>query len=235
MPTRPLVLAHRGANRRAPENTLAAFAAARAAGADGVELDVRRTADDVLVVHHDSAVEGFGVLREHEHRALVEQHPDVPTLADVLEELRGLLVNLEVKCLPWEPDPDPDHSVVRATVDLVRARGLGESVIVSSFDLGAVDAVRAYAPELETAWLTFGRDPTADAILVAESGHPWLHPDREQVARDPEAAVAAARAAGVRLDVWTVNDPDEVRRFAVAGVDAIITDTPDVALAVLGR
>src|SRR3954469_3561814 len=62
MSRRPLVLGHRGASAAAPENTVAAFVRARELGADGVELDVRRAADDVLVVHHDPHVEGFGVI-----------------------------------------------------------------------------------------------------------------------------------------------------------------------------
>lgn len=230
----PLVLAHRGANRQAPENTLAAFAAARAAGADGVELDVRRTSDDVLVVRHDAHIEGFGVLRGRSYADLVAEHPDVPTLRAALEELRGLLVNVEVKCLPHEPDADPDHVVARAAVDLVAELGMGPSVILSSFDLGAVDVVRAHAPEIVTAWLTFGQPVEQAAPLAAAHGHPWLHPYHGDLALDPDAAVAAARTAGVRLDVWTVNDPDEIRRLVAAGVDGVITDVPDVARVALG-
>ena len=233
MTSRPLVLAHRGANRQAPENTLAAFAAARAANADGVELDVRRTADDVLVVHHDASIEGFGVIRARTHAELGALHPHVPTLHAALEELRGLLVNVEVKCLPHEPDADPDRVVARAAVDVVRALGMETSVIVSSFDLDAVDVVRAHAPELVTAWLTFGQSVADAASITARHGHRWLHPDRDQVARDPEAAMVAAHAAGVLVDVWTVNDPEEMRRFAAAGVDGLITDVPDVARAAI--
>ena len=68
MENRPLVLGHRGASHACPENTLAAFAQARAFGADGVELDVRRTADDRLVVHHDPHVDGFGLIVHQPYR-----------------------------------------------------------------------------------------------------------------------------------------------------------------------
>jgi glycerophosphoryl diester phosphodiesterase len=224
-----LILAHRGANHAAPENTLPAFAAARSHGADGVELDVRRSADGELVIRHDAAIEGFGLIGERSFAELRGAHPEVPTLAEALDVLEGMLVNIEVKCLPTEPDADPGYEVAAATARLVLARGLAASVIVSSFDIGAVDAVRAIDATIPTAWLTVGL-PIADAVRVAaERGHPWLHPDRAQATKDPAGAVLAARAAGVRLDVWTVNEPEELRMLADAGFDAVITDVPDIA------
>src|SRR4051794_26258624 len=115
MADRPLVLGHRGASHARPENTLAAFAKAREFGADGVELDVRRSADGQLVVHHDPQVEGFGIIYEHDFATLRTARPDVPTLAEALGACAGMIVNVEVKCLPWEPDADtPEHEVVRA-------------------------------------------------------------------------------------------------------------------------
>jgi glycerophosphoryl diester phosphodiesterase len=230
--TRPLVLAHRGASRAAAENTLVAFALARDAGADGVELDVRRTADDVLVVHHDPSADGFGLIARRPFADLRRARPEVPTLAESLAGCAGLLVNVEVKCLPWEPDPDPpDRPVLRAVIAEVRAHAPGS--VISSFDLDALDACRALAPELATAWLTAGQDPVAAAATAAARGHGWLHPDRAAVLRDPGAAITAAHALGLRVDVWTVDDPDEIRALAGAGVDAIITNVPDIALAVL--
>jgi glycerophosphoryl diester phosphodiesterase len=233
MVARPLVLAHRGASRAAPENTIEAFAAARELGADGVELDVRRTADDVLVVHHDPDVRGFGSIAGHSFEALRAARPDVPTLLEVLAECRGLIVNVEIKCLPWEPDADgPEHRVVRAVATAVRAHA--PDAIVSSFDLDAIDACRAFAPELATAWLTTGQDPGNAAAVAAAHGHPWLHPDRGVSLRDPDAGMRAAHDRGLRVDVWTVDDPDEIRVLAAAGVDAIVTNVPDIALAALG-
>src|SRR6188768_3753377 len=104
MAARPLVLAHRGACRQAPENTLNAFARARALGADGVELDVRRSADGVLLVHHDATAEPLGAFAALPFAEIRAARPSVPTLAEALDACAGLLVNVEVKCLPWEPD-----------------------------------------------------------------------------------------------------------------------------------
>jgi glycerophosphoryl diester phosphodiesterase len=228
------VLAHRGASARAPENTLAAFALARELGADGVELDARRTADATLVVHHDPHVEGFGLLVERPFAELRAAHPEVPTLAEALAGCAGMIVNVEIKCLPWEPDADPgDRGVVHAVADTIRATGT--NAIVSSFDLGAVDACRTYAPDLTTAWLTSGQELPDAALLAARAGHQWLHPDRIMALRASPDVIEHVHQLGLQIDVWTVDDPDEARELVANGVDGICTNTPDVILTAVGR
>lgn len=231
---RPLVLAHRGACRRAPENSLAAFAWARELGADGVELDVRRSSDGVLVVHHDPQVEGLGLLRALPFSEIRRHRPGIPTLVEALGSLEGLLVNIEIKCLPWEPDPDPEGEIAVGVVDLLHQRTGIDQVVVSSFDLATVGSVRLLDARVPTGWLTMGRPPAEALAATAARGAAWLHPDRVSALADPEGMVAQARELGVKLDVWTVDDPAEVRRLAAAGVDAIITNEPDVAIAALG-
>ncbi|HWS47308.1 MAG TPA: glycerophosphodiester phosphodiesterase [Acidimicrobiia bacterium] len=227
MPARPLILAHRGASRRARENTLAAFALARELGADGVELDVRRTADHVLVVHHDPHIDGFGLLAAEPFAALRALHPDVPTLPEALAECAGLRVNVEIKCLPWERDADSaDHRVVRDTTGVVRE--LAPDAIVSSFDLGTVDACRELAPELDTAWLTSGQEVAAGAEVARAHGHAWINPDRLSALRTSPEIIGRVRHSGLQVGVWTVDDPHEARQLARAGVDALITNVPDV-------
>lgn len=93
------VLAHRGGIGPWRENTLEAFAAARAAGADGVELDVQRCRDGTLAIHHDRAVPGLGELAALGAAEL----PDwMPTLADALDACTGLIVNVELKNRPGD-------------------------------------------------------------------------------------------------------------------------------------
>lgn len=228
-----LVLAHRGANRQAPENTLAAFTRAARLGADGVELDVRRTADGSLVVHHD-AVTPAGLLAGLTLREVRARLPEVPTLGECLDACAPLLVNVEIKNLPADPDWDPSEAVADALVDLLAARGHRDRVLVSSFNLGSIDRVRELAPTVPTGLLTWGVDPL-DGLARAEAhGHTALHPDaRTAGASGTVAFVARAHDRGLLVNVWTVNAPGELARLAAAGVDAVITDVPDVALDVL--
>lgn len=233
----PLVLGHRGARRVAPENTLAAFAAARAQGADGIELDVRATRDGQLVVHHDPALSEGPVLAEADLADLRAVRPDLPTLAEALDGGRGLLVNVEIKNLPWEAGFDPDERVADAVVDLLEARGGTDRIIVSSFNLPTVDRVRARSATLPTGMLLLGgTELRAMATVAHDHGHDALHPEVRSldgaVAADQ---VAAVRATGLQVNVWTVNDPADVVRLAGLGVDALVTDVPDVTRAALGR
>ncbi|MEX2100080.1 MAG: glycerophosphodiester phosphodiesterase [Acidimicrobiia bacterium] len=234
---RPLVLAHRGANRQAPENTLEAFARAMALGADGVELDVHRSADDGLVVHHDAAAEGIGVLAEHQLAAIRDARPDIPTLDEVLDTCEGSLVNVEMKNLPGDDDFDPDESAADLVVALVERRDGRDRVLVSSFNLATIDRVHALDARLPTAFLTFrGFEPLAALELAHERGHTALHPFFGSLAGDAaESTVERAHELGLAVNVWTVNEEAELRRLADAGVDALVTDVPDVALQLLGR
>jgi glycerophosphoryl diester phosphodiesterase len=234
---RPLVLAHRGARRAAPENTLVAFAAARAQGADGVELDARRTRDDALVVHHDPGPPGEATLATLELGDVRRAWPSIPTLDEALDECRGLLVNIEIKNLPWDPDFDPDERVTDLVVARLTARGGADRVLISSFNLPTIDRVHAHDAALSTALLfVAGADPRQMVDLVIEHGHRAIHPDLRTL-EGPNAAelVDVAHRRGLAVNVWTVNDPADVVRVAALGVDGLVSDVPDVALAALAR
>jgi glycerophosphoryl diester phosphodiesterase len=234
---RPQVLGHRGAPRDARENTLDAFAAARAQGADGVELDVHRTRDGALVVHHDAAAEGFGVLARHDLAEIRAALPVVPTLPEVLDECAGMLVNVEVKNSPHDADFDPGEGAAEAVVELLGERGWQDDVLVSSFHLPTVDRVHTLEPRIATGYLVVVDPLPLDALEIArEHGHGALHPHLAALG-EPVAAgvVARAKELGIALNVWTVNAPEEIVRLAALGIDAIITDTPVVALHALGR
>jgi glycerophosphoryl diester phosphodiesterase len=216
-----LVLAHRGANRLAPENTLPAMREAVDRGADGVELDVHRTADDALVVRHDAETP-IGRLGELTAAELGGALPDVPTLAAVLDVCRGHLVNVEIK--------DPDPRAAEALVDLLAARSAAsDDVLVSSFDLATVDRVHTLAPDLPTGFLSFGLDPHAALAIAVEHGHTAVHPDVWTLVNiDVVAFVTRAHDLGVQVNVWTVNDAAQLERLRDAGVDAVITDDPEL-------
>jgi len=229
------ILAHRGASRVAAENTLAAFVEAAALGADGVELDVHRSADGLLVVHHDAFAPGLGVLADHSVAEIQRVLPSVPTLAEALDASVGMLVNVEVKNLPGDADYDPDERAAVAVVELLGARERRDDVLVSSFSLASIDTVRQLDDAIPTAFLTLvGFDPLEGAAVAAARGHAAVHPDVRSLV-GPVAGAVAARAGELALTVnaWTVNDAAEVRRLAAAGIDGVITDVPDVARAAL--
>jgi len=229
---RPLVLGHRGAPAVATENTLAAFAAARTAGADGVELDVRRTADGELVVHHDPRIGESGpVIVEKPWSELASGFPELPTLDAALAACDGLIVNVEVKNWPTEPDFDPAQSVAAAVAAKVARR---PGIIVSSFNLYALEVVRGYDVTIATGLLGARIPPDGIATWIADArarGFGGVHPEADMV---DAGFVAAARAAGLAVRVWTVDDPAQARGLAALGVDAIITNDPTTILTALG-
>jgi glycerophosphoryl diester phosphodiesterase len=229
------VLAHRGARTVAPENTIEAFRVALAQRADGIELDVHRTADDQLVVHHDADAPGLGVLAELPFAAIRHERPSIPRLDEVLDASAGSVVNIEIKNLPGDADYDERDRAADLVVDLLTARGGTDEVLVSSFNLPTVDRVHALAPGIPTAFLVmFGIDPLDALDLAAARGHVALHPFRAMLADESGAAMAAhAAELGLALNVWTVNEPAEIERLAALGVDAVITDVPDVARRVI--
>lgn len=144
-----------------------------------------------------------------------------PTLEEALAACGDLLVNVEIKAAPAGP--------VLAAI----GRWGGEA-IVSSFDPAVVDAVRAADPGVATAQLTFLLDrPLEDTIAwVVERGHRWWHP--HQLLLD-EAILAAAHAAGLRVNTWTVDDPARIAELASWGVDGIVTNDVPTARAALAR
>ncbi len=134
------VIAHRGASRMARENTVEAFRLAAVVGAHAVELDVRRTADEVLVVHHDPMLPD-GRLIAGLDAADLPAH--IPSLTAALDACTGMWVNVEIKNDPGEGDFDPTDSIADHTVALLQARAEDDRWVISSFRLETVDRCRA--------------------------------------------------------------------------------------------
>jgi glycerophosphoryl diester phosphodiesterase len=232
-PHRPWVVAHRGASLDRPENTIAAFREAEAQGADAVELDVRRTGDGALVVHHDAAIPGVGAIIELDRVTLREHAPLVPDLDAALRACAGMWVDVEIKNSPADPDWDPDRTIVPTVAAVINEAGASGRVLVSSFDPGTVaEAARC---GLKTGWLA-GRavDPIEAVETIASAGHVAFLPNAGGLAGDSAACVAeAAHAAGLLVLAWTVDDPEEIRRLARSGLDGLITNIPATALSAL--
>lgn len=226
----PAVWAHRGATDGARENTVAAFERARHLGAQGVELDVRRSADGVLVVHHDPVVPGVGLVAD----TPAGQLPDhVPTLAAALSACDGLRVNVEIKDAPQEPGYRADPALAGDTAEAIDRAGLrGDQVIVSSFSSPVLEATRRAAPRLAVGWLLgVFADVGQSAALAARRHFDAVHPF---VSGLQEPAVRQAHALGLAVHVWTVNAEEDLRRMAELEVEAVITDQVALALRLLG-
>jgi glycerophosphoryl diester phosphodiesterase len=229
----PRVIAHRGASHQALENTIAAFRAAKTAGAHGVELDVMRCGSgDVVVFHDDDLKRLFGRPERVDALALaaLREH-DIPTLEEVLEELGPrMLVNVELKTERRAGDSELAMQVAA----ILRHGGWGRRALTSSFNPVALWQFRRAAPDLPTG-LLFHRKQSRP---LREAWPAWL---LQPFALHPEAglvdaiALAQWRRRGFAVHVWTVDDPREIAALAALGVDGIITNEPARTLATLDQ
>ncbi|MFN3265765.1 MAG: glycerophosphodiester phosphodiesterase [Deinococcales bacterium] len=225
-----LLLGHRGANRQYLENTMPAFEAAIAAGLDGIELDVQRTQDGVLVVHHDFHLPDGRLIAALNYQDLrLPNGYSVPKLEEVLRwaKHRGVYVNVEIKLETISTDGRE-----REVAALVERMGVGEQVIISSFNPFSLLRVRYHAPALETALLYYHSPKTPwwlrDALTAPLLGVAAIHPHHSLVTAQ---LMQKTKQRGWKVNVWTVNEAQDVARLLELGVDGIIGDLPEVLLA----
>ncbi len=232
-----LVWAHRGASAYAPENTLAAFEKAAQMKADGVELDVQLTLDGEVVVAHDEELErvsdGTGYLKDYSLAQLRslnfnKTHPEyvkaqIPTLEEVYALLKptGLTVNVEFKTgIFWY------KGIEEKVLDLTSKMGMEDRVIYSSFNHYTLAHIRREKPDAETGllysdnWIDVA--PYARDTVKVDALHPALYH-----LQDAEY-VKTAHQYGLETHVWTVNDEAYMRMCVQMGVEAIITNKPDL-------
>lgn len=227
----PVVVGHRGAPRRARENTPRAFAAAAAEGATWVELDVR-TARDGLVVHHDPCTDDDVLVADQRMATLRAR--GVWSLQEVLAGLpAGLGVDVEVKAGPAEAGARAVPALAARLAPVLRAAADERPLCTSSFDVPTVAALVHALPEVPAGLL---RRPSVRAAsglaLAVELGARVLCPHALSAGLSRDL-VGAAHAAGVAVLVWTVDRPARLRALAAIGVDAICTNEPAVAVAAL--
>jgi len=217
---RPLVFAHRGGSALAPENTMAAFANGLAIGADGLELDVHLARDGGVVVHHDRLLDRTTTLRGPVNARTADElaRAGVPTLASVLDRFRDVRMIVELK--------QNREQLAAAAVDVIHRAN-------------AVERVRAIEPAIAT---SAAREEVRWALYRS-----WVRWPVSRVRYDgyqvPEFAgrtrvvsrrfVDDAHRAGLAVQVWTVDTEAAARRLLEWGVDALITDRPDIIVPVV--
>lgn len=237
----PVIYAHRGASAVRPENTMPAFEKALELGATGIETDVQMSRDGRLVLCHDERLErttgGRGPLAAlswNELRALDAGSWFAPEYAGtrlpLLEELLDLLaptnarLNIEIKSgIVLYP------GIEAAVIEMIRGYGMAERVILSSFNHYSLVEAKRLAPEIKTGllymeglvdpWL-YARHVKADAL------HPLFYGVRPEL-------IAGAHAAGLAVNPWTVDEAPRIKALIQAGADGIITNHPEIAVALL--
>lgn len=232
----PVIFGHRGASAHAPENTLAAFELAREQGADAVELDVKLSADGIPVVIHDHTVgrttNGSGTVADLELATLQKLDAGngqrIPTLAEVFAAVGQVLyINVELTNYTTKND-----DLVEKVVDVVKEYKMQERIIFSSFLAKNLHRVAELLPNTPRGLLAM---PTVLGIFARSFGfrsnlYQAIHPSIRNLSK---RMTEQAHQRGQRVNAWTVNTPEQMRKLKDWGVDGIITDDPQLAVKVL--
>jgi glycerophosphoryl diester phosphodiesterase len=249
--SRPQVFAHRGGCDLGPENTIAAFDIGMSTGADGLELDVHLSADDVVVVHHDDTLDRttnatgpvasltadeLGRVDAGHRFARAGEYPfrgrgiGVPTLVEVLDRYRGVPTIIEIKV--------DSAAMGQAVADVIRRANATDYTCLAGYGRASAEAARAALPGVPSSACQ-----TEVRLAVYRSVLRW--PVRRAPYRTyqvPERAegtpivsprfIAHAHGGGFRVQVWTVDEEADMRRLLEWGVDGLISNRPDVAVRV---
>ena len=224
-----LVIAHRGASAARQQNTVDAFRLAVEMGADWVELDVRRTRDDVLIINHDAHLPDGRFIVEHDYYDL----PDwLPTLVEGLDACEGAKVNIEIKNEPDDPDYDAEHQISDAVVGLALAFRDPADLLITSFNIDAVKRIRNVNRDIRVGYVTDVDVLQVQMLLeyASEAGMDVIVPYVSTVDR---RFIERAHELGLQVAAWTVNERERMRELAEMGIDGLITDAPDVAREVI--
>jgi len=230
-----LNIAHRGASKDAPENTLAAFRLGLEQGCDAFELDVQLTKDGQVMVCHDFTLKrttgAEGRFIDMEAAAIREldagswfgeqyRGEKVPFLTEVLELVpRGIMINVEIKMIP-----EYIGRIENAVISVLRETDRISDVVISTFDHPTAVAVKTLEPKLRVG-LLYGERLYRSDLYARSMPVPIfsLHPHYYQV---NEETVAQAKANGLATYPWTVDDEAHMRRLIGLGVEGIITNVP---------
>ncbi len=229
-----LIYGHRGASVNVRPNTVEAYAFAVGQGADGVELDVRRSRDGALVISHDDrpAPDATPFI-ELDLREIKATTPRVPTLDEAWDALGPTaLLNIEIKNFYGQADYDVTHRTAVAVVRWIADHDSGDRILVSSFNTRTLDAVKDLDPAIRTGLLA---KPWFDPIVVLhqarDRGHVSANLSLARTLSEAERIVDSAE--GLPVLVWTVNDPAHTVTLANAGIAGVFTDDPGLMVKAL--
>jgi glycerophosphoryl diester phosphodiesterase len=229
-----LVYGHQGAGVDVRPNTVEAYELAVSQGADGVELDVRRTRDDAIVIcHNDRSAPNATPFVELDLSEIKAATPWIPTLDEAWDALGpSALLNIEIKNIYGQADYDPTQRVAADVDKWIADHETGDRVLVSSFNTQALDAVKRVDRSIRTGllarpWL----DPMVTLRQARDGGHVSANLSLIRALRQPEQIVKAAGDLDVL--VWTVNDPSHTLALADAGIAGIFTDNPGLMVETL--
>lgn len=234
---RPLVIAHRGASAQRPENTVPAYELAVELGADMIEIDLHLSSDRSIVVTHDASLAALGSGRWIEDASLAEllrvdmgQGEAMPLLGAVFERFGSRIdFNLEIKTARGGR---PYPGLEALALEEVRARGLLERTLFSSFSDAVLEVLRKLEPRARLACLVEARR-SSDMLercraVGAEALNPWFGLVQPEL-------VESAHAAGLRVLPYTVDDESQMRRLLDCGVDGLFTNQPDRMIRLLAH
>ena len=238
------IIAHRGARRRAPQNTIPAFQKAIELKADGFENDVHLTKDGVIVICHnydiDETSDGTGFIRDYTYADLLQYDfgasfsPEFAgTKIQRLEEFLALcskdtkVINIEIK-----PPQDPDSTIAVQTIEMVKQFGLFDNLIISSFDPKVLVDCKKIDPATKTGLLYEPGEEKCEEVcddfvaycknLNVDAVHPFIGFVSEDY-------IEEAHEAGLIVNPWTVNEDFQIEALVRWGCDGLITDVPDYA------
>lgn len=236
----PVVIAHRGFRSQYPENTLAAFDAALAAGARIIELDVTLSRDRKLVVIHDDTIDrttsGTGIVKDWSLEQLKSLDAGswfdprfnmerVPTLEEVVDMVDGRgAINIEIKQSAYESVEPPD-GIEKQVLDLIDRKNIENQVLVSSFSAEVLFRIRRYDHRIPLSFLTeVPYNDTILSILREIDAYSW-NPDYRTVLH---AHIQKIHYAGFRVMPFTINSKAVALRLMEAGISGFFTDDPGI-------
>ncbi len=237
-----MIFAHRGASAYKLENTMEAFRLAHEMNADGIELDVQCTADGVVVVFHDDKIDRIakrmametgkdthdaptGEIRDYTYeqlRALDLGGYYVPQLTELMDFVAGtnMCLNIEIKSSAERYNP----ALIQKTAEIINSYNFKNRIIVSSFHHQALVDIKKHDADIATGILY---DKAIDDIAeyAEKIGAAYIHPHFSAINRD---IVESCEKKNIKANVWTVDDPEMAKWLLEIGVNAVISNKPDV-------